>query len=183
MWGDNESVGVPLHPDLHPEGWSIDVPHPTREAGHVHYVTVPTGALSPNATITLRLRIEADPATRLVPVKFPDAKGLITLYFQRGGDMWTGEGQYRWYRWYAGFGTVTDPRTGELTMTARLDDPRWGAVMGGTAATNPSEFAAAIANASRIGFVLGGGDGLGHGVYATGPLRLVVTGFEVRAAQ
>ena len=75
MWGDNESVGVPLHPDLHPEGWSIDVPHPTREAGHVHYVTVPTGALSPNATITLRLRIEADPATRLVPVKFPDAKG------------------------------------------------------------------------------------------------------------
>ena len=183
MWGDNESVGVPLHPDLHPEGWSIDVPHPTREAGHVHYVTVPTGALSPNATITLRLRIEADPATRLVPVKFPDAKGLITLYFQRGGDMWSGEGEYRWYRWYAGFGTVTDPRTGELTMTARLDDPRWGAVMGGTAATNPSEFAAAIANASRIGFVLGGGDGLGHGVYATGPYRIVVTGFEVRAAQ
>ena len=56
-------------------------------------------------------------------------------------------------------------------------------MMGGTAATNPAEFAAALANASRIGFVLGGGDGLGHGVYATGPLRLVVTGFEVRAAQ
>ena len=183
MWGDNESKGVPLHPSAHPEGWFIDVPYPTREAGHVHYVTVPTGALLPTQTITLRLRIEADPATRLVPVKFPDAKGLITLYFQRGGDMWSGEGEYRWYRWYAGFGTVTDPRTGELTMTARLDDPRWGAVMGGTAATNPSEFAAAIANASRIGFVLGGGDGLGHGVYATGPLRLVVTGFEVRAAQ
>ena len=46
-----------------------------------------------------------------------------------------------------------------------------------------AEFAEAIANASRIGFVLGGGDGLGHGVYATGPLRIVVTGFEVRAAQ
>ena len=78
---------------------------------------------------------------------------------------------------------MTDPRTGELVMTAKLNDLRWGAVMGGTAATNPSEFAAALANASRIGFVLGGGDGLGHGVYATGPLRLVVTGFEVRAAQ
>lgn len=177
MWGDNASKGVPLHPSAHPEGWFIDVPYPTREQGHVHYVTVPTGPLTPDQTITLRLRIEADPATKLVPVKFPDAKGLITLYFQQGGDMWTGEGQYRWYRWYAKFGTVTDPRSGELVMTARLDDPRWGAVMGGTAATNPAEFAAALDGASRIGFVLGGGDGLGHGVYATGSLRLVVTGF------
>lgn len=177
MWGDNASKGVPLHPSAHQEGWFIDVPYPTREQGHVHYVTVPTGPLTPDQTITLRLRIEADPATKLVPVKFPDAKGLITLYFQQGGDMWTGEGQYRWYRWYAKFGTVTDPRSGELVMTARLDDPRWGAVMGGTAATNPAEFAAALDGASRIGFVLGGGDGLGHGVYATGSLRLVVTGF------
>ena len=177
MWGDNASKGVPLHPSAHQEGWFIDVPYPTREQGHVHYVTVPTGPLTPDQTITLRLRIEADPTTKLVPVKFPDAKGLITLYFQQGGDMWTGEGQYRWYRWYAKFGTVTDPRSGELVMTARLDDPRWGAVMGGTAATNPAEFAAALDGASRIGFVLGGGDGLGHGVYATGSLRLVVTGF------
>ena len=183
MLGDNESKNVPLHPLPHPDGWCIDVPHPTPDAGHVHYVTVPTGPLTPDQTITLRLRIEADPATRLVPVKFPDALGLITLYFQRGGDMWSGEGEYRWYRWYAGFGTVKDQRTGELTLIARLNDPRWGAVMGGTAATNPAEFAAALAGASRIGFVLGGGDGLGHGVYATGPLRLVVTGFEVRAAQ
>ena len=82
MWGDNESKGVPLHPSAHPEGWFIDVPYPTREAGHVHYVTVPTGPLLPTQTITLRLRIEADPATKLVPVKFPDSKGLITLYFQ-----------------------------------------------------------------------------------------------------
>ncbi len=179
MWGDNESVDVPLNPNLHPDGWSVDVPHPTREQGHVHYVTVPTDPLSPDSTVTLRLRIEADQATRLVPVKFPDAKGLITLYFQRGGDIWTGEGEFAWYRWYAGFGTVTDPRSGDLVMTARLDDPRWGAVMGGNAATNPAEFAEALANASRIGFVLGGGDGLGHGVYATDPLRLVVTAFEV----
>lgn len=152
MWGDNESQGLPLHPLPHPDGWAIDIPYPTREAGHAHYITVPTGPLSLEQTITLRLRIEADPSTRLVPVKFPEAKGLITLYFQRGGDKWTGDYKYRWYRWYASFGTVTDPRTGELVMTARLDDPRWGAVMGGTAATNPAEFAAALANASRVGF-------------------------------
>ena len=60
----------------------------------------------------------------------------------------------------------------------RADMPVWA--MGGTAATNPAEFAAALDGASRIGFVLGGGDGLGHGVYATGPLRLVVTDFSVK---
>ena len=45
--------------------------------------------------------------------------------------------------------------------------------------SNPSDFKSAIDNAGRIGFVLGGGDGLGHGVFATGPARIVVTGFTV----
>ena len=40
MWGDNESVGVPLHPDLHPAGWSIAVPQRPRDAGHEHYLRI-----------------------------------------------------------------------------------------------------------------------------------------------
>lgn len=37
----------------------------------------------------------------------------------------------------------------------------------------------AMNDAGRIGFVLGGGDGLGHGIYATGPARLVVKSFQI----
>lgn len=178
MRGENVSVGLPLRPDTHPDGFSFEVPHPTRDAGHVHYITVPTGSLAGKTKVTLRLRIEMDQGVKLVPVKFPDAVSLLTLYFQRGGDDWSGVGEFAFYRWYAGFGTVRDLKAGEYTLEARFDQS-WGAVMGGNAKTNPSEFAAALADASRVGFVLGGGDGLGHGVYATGPARIVVTDFKV----
>lgn len=43
----------------------------------------------------------------------------------------------------------------------------------------PEDFEAALAQASPVGFVLGGGDGLAHGGYATGPFRLVVTAFRI----
>jgi hypothetical protein len=55
----------------------------------------------------------------------------------------------------------------------------WTAVQSSSARTNPAAFRAALAAADRIGFVLGGGDGFGHGVFATGPARLVVTSFRV----
>ena len=51
--------------------------------------------------------------------------------------------------------------------------------MTSSARTNPAGFRAALAEADQVGFVLGGGDGFGHGVYATGPARLVVTEFRV----
>jgi hypothetical protein len=51
--------------------------------------------------------------------------------------------------------------------------------MTSTARTQPEAFREALAKADQVGFVLGGGDGLGHGVYATGPARLIVTSFRV----
>ncbi|MBA3729320.1 MAG: hypothetical protein H0W92_00715 [Sphingomonas sp.] len=45
--------------------------------------------------------------------------------------------------------------------------------------TNPMGFRSALANADEVGFVLGGGDGLGHGVFATGRARLIVTSFRI----
>jgi hypothetical protein len=51
--------------------------------------------------------------------------------------------------------------------------------MTSSARSNPSGFRDAILNADEVGFVLGGGDGYGHGVYATGRARLVVTEFRV----
>lgn len=178
MVGENESKGMPLHPDVHQEGFLFDIPYPNREAGHAHYITVPTGSLAGKTKVTMRLRIEMDAGTKLVPVKFPDAPSLLTLYFQRGGDDWSGQGVFADYRWYASFDTRRDLKPGEYVMEARFDKP-WGAVMGGNSYGKPAQFAESLANASRIGFVLGGGDGLGHGVYATGPARFVVTDFKV----
>jgi hypothetical protein len=56
---------------------------------------------------------------------------------------------------------------------------KWTAVMTSSSYSNPGGFRRALANADQVGFVLGGGDGFGHGVFATGPARIIVTDFRV----
>ena len=51
--------------------------------------------------------------------------------------------------------------------------------MTSSADSNPDAFRDALAEADQVGFVLGGGDGYGHGVFATGRARLIVTDFRV----
>ena len=63
-------------------------------------------------------------------------------------------------------------------MVAALSG-KWTAVERSSAYSNPAAFRQAVANADQVGFVLGGGNGYGHGVYATGPARLIVTDFRV----
>jgi hypothetical protein len=169
----NPSKGMPPHPTATPDGWAIDF-----GSGEAHYVTVPTGPLTGKTRVTLTGRIEMAPGVDLVPVKDPAAPALLTLFLQRVGDDWSAKGAMEAYRWWASFGTMGGLRAGEFTMSARFDQ-NWTAVLVSSAQSNPQGFQAALANAARIGFTLGGGDGLGHGVYATGPARLVVTGFEV----
>jgi hypothetical protein len=176
--GENYSVGVPLHPLSHPEGWCIDIPHPTAEAGHVHYVTVPTNSLAGKTRITLRCRLEMAEGVKLCPVHSPDAPSLLTLYLQRKDDDWSAQGKYEAYRWYASFGTQSNLHAGEYVLEARFD-ANWTAILTSSRASNPAAFDSALVDAGRVGFVLGGGDGLGHGVFATGPARLVVTEFRV----
>lgn len=175
---ENMSKGVPLHPTAHPDGWCIDIPYPTPDAGHVHYVTVPTGSLEEKVGIEMHFRLEMAIDTLLCPVKSPDAPSLLTLYFQRRGDNWSMDGEYETYRWYASFATITDLRAGEYVVKARFDQ-NWTALQTSSRESNPDAFRAASQNACRIGFVMGGGDGLGHGVFATAPALLVVTKFEV----
>jgi hypothetical protein len=63
-------------------------------------------------------------------------------------------------------------------MVAPLDG-NWTAVQRSSARNNPAAFRAAIAASDQVGFVLGGGDGYGHGVTATGPARLTILDFRV----
>ena len=174
--GRNYSQGMPLHPTpRRGGGWHIDLPRPP---GSVHYVTFPHGSLAGKSRIVMRYRVETDRGVRISPPSAPQGAGMITLYFQRGGDNWSGRGRYETYRWYATFATQTPITAGDHVMIAPLD-ANWTAVERSSARTNPAAFRAAIAGADQVGFVLGGGDGYGHGVFATGRARLIVTQFRV----
>ena len=174
--GRNYSQGVPLHPTPRRGGFfHIDLP---RAPGSVHYVTFRHGPLAGKSRIVMRYRVEADPGVRLLAASDGRSEAMITLYFQRSGDRWSGRGRFEAYRWYATFATRTPVLPGAYEMVAPLDG-LWTAVETSTARTNPAGFRAALAGADQVGFVLGGGDGYGHGAFATGRARLVVTDFRV----
>jgi hypothetical protein len=174
--GRNYSVNAPLHPTpRRGGGWHIDLP---KAPGSVHYVTFRHGPLAGRRRIVMRYRIEAARGTRLLASSDGRSPGMITLYFQRRGDNWSGRGRFETYRWYATFATQSPLVPGDHVMIAPLDGP-WTAVETSRAVTSPAAFRLAVADADQVGFVLGGGDGFSHGVSATGPARLVVTEFRV----
>jgi hypothetical protein len=127
--------------------------------------------------MVMRYRLQAAPGVRVAPPSAPDSPGIITPYFQRSGDNWSGRRQYEMYRWYATFATQ-QIQPGEHQIIAPLS-ANWTAVEGSSARANAQAFRDAVEEADQVGFVLGGGDGYGHGVFATGPARLVITDFRV----
>ncbi len=173
--GQNHSRLMPAHPSPGPgRGFQIELP---QAPGSLHYVTFRHGSLAGKSRIVMRYRIDAMPGVQVVPRTAPQLPAQITLYFQRAGDSWSGRGPFEAYRWYATFATQV-PTPGSHEMAASLDG-NWTAVQSSSARTNPGAFRAALAEADQVGFVLGGGDGYGHGVFATGPARLVVTDFRI----
>ena len=174
--GENYSRGMPLHPTPRRDGtWHIDFP---QAPGSVHYVTFRHGSLAGKRRIVMRYRVEAAPGVRIVPPSAPTGASIITLYFQRRGDDWSARGRFETYRWYATFASQSPIKAGEHEIVAPLNGG-WTAVQRSTARGNPAAFHDAIEAADQVGFVLGGGDGFGHGVYATGRARLIVTQFRV----
>ena len=175
--GRNYSVGMPLHPSPSPGGeWQINLP---RAPGSVHYVTFRHGPLAGKREIVMRYRVETAPGVRIVPTTNPALPSIITLYFQRRGDTWSGRGRFETYRWYATFASQMPITPGDHVITAPLNGA-WTAVQTSSAQTAPAAFRAAIADADQVGFVLGGGDGYGHGVHATGRARLIVKSFRIK---
>jgi hypothetical protein len=174
--GRNYSKGVPLHPTARRGGgWQVDVPP---APGSIHAVTYRHGSLAGKRRIVMRYRVEAARGARILAASDGRSPGLITLYFQRLGDNWSGRGRFETYRWYATFATQSLITPGDHVMVAPLDGA-WTAVETSKALGNPAAFRAALADADQVGFVLGGGDGFGHGISATGPARLIVTDFRV----
>ena len=175
--GENASRGVPLHPSRSAGGgWYIDLPP---APGSVHYVTFHHGSLARANRIVMRYRIDADPGVRIEPITGPGMPSIITLYFQRRGDDWSGADEFETYRWYATFASQMPITPGEHVIVAPLTG-NWTALQTSSARTRPAAFRAALDEADEVGFVLGGGTGYGHGVYATGRARITVTAFSVQ---
>ena len=174
--GRDYSQRMPLHPTPDAGGaWHIDLP---QAPGSVHYVTFRYGSLAGKKRIVMRYRIDAAPGVRVVPATAPNLPSIVTLYFQRAGDDWSAAGPFEAYRWYATFASQMPVTPGEHEMVAPLDG-NWTAVGKSTARNYPGAFRAAIEAADLVGFVLGGGTGYGHGVFATGRARLTMLEFRV----
>ncbi len=158
-------------------GRSWWVPIPGR-SGSLNALTMTARPLSGARRIVLTYRIEAGPGVTVSARSVPGAPALVTLYLQRRGDDWSARGPYEAYRWYASFATQTITPNVTRTIVAPLTG-NWTAVERSSARTSPAAFRAALADPQVVGFVLGGGDGLGHGIVADGPARLVVTDFRI----
>lgn len=166
--GENYSVGMPLYMS----GNSFSFP---LFPGHINYITKPVNGLAGKSKITIRYRIEASADVKLIPKCCSQLPSIgPTLYFQRRGDDWNKDG----WRWWSTFATKMPIEPGEFEISVSLND-NWTSVEKMTAKNNPVEFKAAIDNAARVGFTFGGGDGYGHGVYATGPAKFVLEDFII----
>lgn len=143
----------------------------------VHYVTKACSSLAGKTSIRISYRITADDGVQFLGAKTGGNGSGPTLYIQRKGDNWSGNGKFETYRWWATFTTPLPITVGEHEIDAPLNG-NWTAVMTSSAMTNPAAFQAALADAGRTGFTFGNQEGFGHGVYATGKARFELLSFE-----
>lgn len=170
--GGNPSHGATA-PVQHAEGWQLTIP----QHASVHYVTRVTAPLAGKQRITMRFRVELEKDAEIVPVDAQHLTGMLTLYFEQEFLCWTEQCEAQ--RWYApAEGRVRPLDAGEYVLQVPLD-AEWTGASTSTRSNNPTAYAESLARTGRIGFVLGGGNGVGHGVTATGPARIVVMQYAV----
>lgn len=175
--GRNYSVGMPAHPNEGPGG-ALSLQFPAAGRGEVDALTTAIGPLEGARRITVRYRVDMARGTRLVPAERPEEPATVSLYFQQRGDTWSAKGRYGSYRWYAPARAVVPLTPGTHTMTVRLDEG-WSNVHGVSNADDPAGYQRALADTARIGLGFGTIGLRSHGVYATGPARFTLLGFEI----
>ena len=174
--GKNYSSRMPATMRPTTEGAAFDFPYPTASAGHVHYVTTPSGSLAGAERIVMRYRIDAAPGTRFVAQEDPRGTATLSLYFQRIGDTWTMRTPH--YRWYSPMDRLMPLSPGTHEVAIDLDE-EWIAMSHEPRSAIPGAFEAALARAETVGFTFGSAPLRGHGVYATSPARFTLLDFRV----
>jgi hypothetical protein len=174
----NPSLNMPLHPVAATGGFALDMPTPDCQP---HYVTANYGSLTGKTRITMTGRIEGGPLF----AKDGKSQASLCLYFQRQFDDWRAiqsdppqDSDTETFRWYATGSALLPLVAGPFTLTAEFTD-KWTAVQYSDSLTKPGAFKAAVDNAGEVGFVLGGGDGWGHGIMAPNPTKIIVTGYVI----
>jgi hypothetical protein len=169
--GRNYSLGL-FQPTQYERGWGFTI-SPRAEP---HYVTFRHGSLRGKTQIRMRFRVEGPKDAIIYGAKCPKGSpSAVLLYFQRKGDNWRTNGA----RWWASFAKVSlRGFMAETEIVAPLN-ARWTSVLKMNAKDHSNEFAAAKANADRVGFTFANCSGYGHGARATVPVKFVVTSFEV----
>jgi hypothetical protein len=153
--GQNYSKGMPAST---PDG-SFDFPVGLGKS--VNYVTKP-GMAGPS----LRMEYEVIGGP-IVAEELPEIPPTISLYMECSDNDWQRDGG-RW--WSRATGSLIP---GRHVLEANLTPDEWVSVH-----TEASElFAASMSRVAKVGFTLGGGEGKGHGVYATIPSRFVLHSF------
>lgn len=193
-YGESRSVGVPLHPDASPAGPTIALPvgnwdgpsDPINETdhsntgGHLHALSINYGPLTGKKLIRAKIQVTVPDGVTILPhTAGPGSPAMIGLYFQEKGDDWSAAGTYEDYRWYSSFDEIMPVVNGVFELTAPMD-ATWTATQTSTRAGDPNGFQKAVDNAQALGLTFGGGSGLSHGLYASGPgARLTILEFTV----
>lgn len=167
----NYSLGL-AGPSEFLHGWGF----PISPVAEPHYVTFRHGPLLGKTQIRMRFRVEGPSGAIIYGAKCPTGSpSAVTLFFQRSGDDWATDGA----RWWATFASVSLSGPAVETEIVAPLDANWTSVLKMTAQNNPSEFAAAKANADRVGFTFANCEGFGHGARASVPVKFVVSSFQV----
>jgi hypothetical protein len=183
--GENRSPRAYAVP--HPEAIiAVEIPHGQLGDGRVgdrigelSGLTHIPGTLSGKTRITARFRIEGEEGVTLQPSQPGYDNATATLFFQRAGDNWGAQGKYETYRWFASKHIAYNLAVGgEYEISAPLGGG-WTATLASSQEGEPVAFQQALANAESVGLVFGGGDGLAHGIFASGPARLVLLDFQI----
>jgi hypothetical protein len=186
-WTIRYSPGMPAEPAIAADG-AITINFPMGGAcpqpvsnnltnapgpcNHVDYVTRTPIAL--NMSITVNYTVAGDCVLGF-DTEMGNTAGdppQLTLLLEHTGDAALTVFSYRWYS------SIRGPMTaGTHTLTVPLTIAHWSDVQGPPPGTN-AQFVDTLANLAQVGFVLGGGNAAGHGLYCkTGTGTLTINSF------
>jgi hypothetical protein len=156
---------MPLHPAAYGSGgWYFDFP----QSDGVHYVTR-TPIESGRNSARMNFKIQGDATFKEVDGSGP---GMVRLFVQRRGDDWSGAGDKASYRFWSP-PLMLKIATHQMQYTFAPE--HWTNVFG---QSDPRGLQAVLADLESVGFTFGGRFA-GHGVYAVGTARFVLTEYSL----